>query len=142
MRQLLDTCSRSFRMRSVETRSHQYQWHADPAIEALLSACPFLARRVDLSDEPYCIAGRVATLLCDGELSDAETDCVFAHLNKMAEGDEDTQELLMIGIFEVLIDSPQLIAAAREKLQAPARALFERVLDWWEEFGRSSKFKR
>ena len=106
--------------------------HEDPRIRRLLSDCPFLAERLDLSEGPYGVAGEVALLLRDGALSNAEANFVFAHLHRMAEGDVESQNLLVVGILEVLGDTPQSIARVRRGLGAgPARPLFERVLKGW-----------
>jgi hypothetical protein len=106
--------------------------HADDRIRRLLQDCPFLIDRVDLEEHAYYIMGEVAASLRDGELSDAEAACVFAHLNKMAGLDEDTQNLLVVGALEMLTDTPQSIARTRAGLDGgAARFLFERVLKGW-----------
>jgi hypothetical protein len=106
--------------------------HEDRRICALLLDCPFLAGRVDLSEGPYYVMGEIATFIRDGLLPDVEMDCVFAHFHKMAEGDLETQNLLVVGVLEMLRDSPQSIARARKELEGgPARPLFERVLKGW-----------
>jgi hypothetical protein len=106
--------------------------HADDRIRVLLQDCPFLVDRVDLSEGPYYVMGEIAASLRDGKLSDVEAACVFAHLNKMAELDEDTQNLLVVGALEMLTDTPQSIARTRAGLDGgAARFLFERVLEGW-----------
>jgi hypothetical protein len=98
----------------------------------LLRDCPFLIGRVDLSEGPYYIMSQTARSVQDGKLSDAETASVFAHLNKMAELDEDTKNLLVVGVLEVLTDTSQSIERTRVGLNGgAARFLFERVLRGW-----------
>jgi hypothetical protein len=106
--------------------------HADDRIRMLLQNCPFLIDRVDLSEGPYYIMHQATASIRDGELSDAEAASVFAHLNKMAELDVDTQNLLVVGVLEVLTDTPQSIERTRAGLDGgAARFLFERVLKGW-----------
>ncbi|MBO0754557.1 MAG: GNAT family N-acetyltransferase, partial [Bradyrhizobiaceae bacterium] len=106
--------------------------HADHRIRTLLQNCPFLIGRVDLSEGPYYIVTQTAISVRDGKLSDAEAASVFAHLNKMAELDEDTENLLVVGILEVLTDTSQSIERTRVGLNGgAARFLFERVLKGW-----------
>jgi hypothetical protein len=117
---------------SVVMVSSSGAMHSDPAVCALLSDCPFLIDRVDLSEGSYCILGRVAFFVQEATLSNSEMDCVFAHLNKMATGDDESQNLLVVGILEILTDTEESIARARLKLGGgPARLLFERVLVGW-----------
>src|SRR5215470_18048440 len=103
--------------------------HADNRIRILLQDCPFLINRVDLSEGPYYIMHQTATFIRDGKLPDTEAASVFAHLNKMAELDVDTKNLLVVGVLEVLTDIPQSIERTRAGLNGrPARFLLERVL--------------
>jgi RimJ/RimL family protein N-acetyltransferase len=106
--------------------------HADRRVRMLLRDCPFLIGRVDLSEGPYYIMSQTARSIQDGKLSDAETASVFAHLNKMAELDEGTKNLLLVEVFKVLTDTAQSIERTRVGLNGgAARALFERVLKRW-----------
>src|SRR5262245_8491077 len=99
--------------------------HADDRIRMLLQDCPFLVDRVDLSEGPYNIMGEIAASLRDRKLSDAEAACAFAHLNKMAELDEDTQNLLVVGVLEMLTDTPQSITRTRTGLDGGAARFLE-----------------
>jgi hypothetical protein len=76
----------------------------------VLQDCPFLTNWVDLSEGRYYIMAEVAFSIQDSKLTDAENASVFAHLNKMAELDEETKNLLVVGILELLTDTPQSIA--------------------------------
>jgi hypothetical protein len=106
--------------------------HPDDRIRRLLQDCPFLIDRVDLSEGPYYIMHQIAESIGDGKLSDVEAASVFAHLNKMAELDVDTRNLLVVGALEVLTDTPLWIARTRTGLDGgAARFLFERVLKGW-----------
>jgi hypothetical protein len=106
--------------------------HPDSRIRMLLQDCPFLIDRVDLSECPYYIMYQTAASIRDGELSDAEAASVFAHLNTMAALDEDTKNLLVVGVLEVLTDTRQSIERTRAGLDGgAARFLFERVLKGW-----------
>jgi hypothetical protein len=117
---------------SVVMVSSSGQLHSDPAVCALLSECPFLVDRVDLSEGSYYITGQVALLLQKAALSNSEMDRVLAHLNKMATGDDESQNLLVVGILEILADTEESIARTRLKLGGgSARLLFERVLIGW-----------
>ena len=106
--------------------------HEDAAVRALLAECPCLQKHVDLSEHAHYIMNQVALLLRDAQLPESDANCIFKHLNRMAERDIDTQNLLVISVLEVLGDSPQSIQRTREGLgNGPARFLFERVLKGW-----------
>jgi hypothetical protein len=106
--------------------------HPDDRIRRLLRDCPFLIDRVDLEEGPYYITYQIAESLGNGKLSDAEAASLFGYFNKMAGLDLDTQNLLVVGVLEVLTDTPQWIARTRAGLDGgPARFLFERVLEGW-----------
>jgi len=106
--------------------------HADDRVRMTLQDCPFIIDRVDLSEGPYYIMGQIATFIRDGELSDTEAACVFAHLNKMAELDGETKNLLVVGMLEILTDTPQSIERTRTGLnRGAASILFERVIRGW-----------
>jgi len=107
--------------------------HSHPVVRALLQDCPWLVNRVDLTEGVHYIMNQVAILLRDVDLSEAEMDCVFFHLNQMAEGDSETKNILVVGVLEVLTDTPEAVEMARTRLrEGPARLLFERVLNGWE----------
>jgi|SRR5882762_9560056 len=107
--------------------------HEHPAVQALLRDCPWLVDRLDLSEGVHYVMNQVALLLRGAELPDAEMNCLFLHLNKMANGDTETQNILVVGVLEVLTDTPASIERARAGLDGgPARFLFERVLKGWD----------
>lgn len=106
--------------------------YPDDRIRRLLEDCPFLDNRVDLEEGASCVMGDIALCLQNGRLSDAESACVFAYFNKMAELDLDTKNLLVVGALEVLTDTPESIARTRAGLgNGAARLLFERTLKGW-----------
>lgn len=105
--------------------------HVDPRIREFLSECPFLVQRVDLAEGVHYIMGQVTQLLTNGDLSDSEMDCVFSHLEKMAAADRETKNVLVVGVLEMLCDTPKSVELARNRLKGPARFLFERVLAGW-----------
>jgi hypothetical protein len=106
--------------------------HPDGRIRELLERCPFLADRVDLSEGPHYIMNQVALAIRDATLSGDEIAGVFAHFNEMAKADEETKNLLVVSVLEVLTDTPASIARTRKGLNGgAARFLFERVLTGW-----------
>lgn len=120
---------------------------SDSPVEALLTRVPaFAAAR--LSDEsymshdddsPYLVFGDFARFLIEvitgkSDLSDrvkllAES---FELLGEMAtSADDEVVNLAEVGAFEVLSDSPESVAAAREYLPDKALLVFERVVSPW-----------
>ena len=103
--------------------------HANPDVEAVLEQCPFLTSRVELTEHSYYIFGEIAFMIRDGQLSDSEMRAVFAHFERMATSHGETENLLEVGILEILTDTPESVKRARTWLgTGPARLLFERVL--------------
>jgi len=70
-------------------------------------------------------------MLRDDTLAKPEADCIFEHMEKMAAADTETKNVLVVGILEVLTDTPKAVKRARARLKGPARFLFERVLTGW-----------
>ena len=106
--------------------------HPDNRICELLERCPFLTSRVDLSEGPHYIMSQVATAIRDRHLSEDEAVCVFDHLNRMASGDKETMNLLIVSALELLTDTPDAIERTRKGLNGgAARFLFERVVNGW-----------
>jgi hypothetical protein len=106
--------------------------HPDNRICKLLEGCPFLIRRVDLSEGPHYIMSQVATAIRDTLLSEDEAACVFDHMNYMASADKETTNLLVVSVLELLTDTPDAIERTRVGLRGgAARVLFERVLNGW-----------
>jgi hypothetical protein len=106
--------------------------HPDNRICELLESCPFLIDRVDLSEGPHYIVSQVAMAIRDNALSSEEVACVFSHLNRMASADEETKNLLVVSMLELLADTPDAVDRTRKGLSGgAARFLFERVLNGW-----------
>ena len=104
--------------------------HPDVCVREVLGDCPFLIGRLDLQEaSSYLVFGEIALLMRDAKLSHSEMNRVFAYLKKMATADLETQNLLVVGVLEILTDTPASIQRARAGLgTGPARMLFERVL--------------
>lgn len=112
--------------------------HPDQVISDLIAACSGLAPRLDLSEGVHYVLGEVALMVRDGTLTTDEEACVFKFLNRMALGDRDTQNLLVVGVLEILGDYPQSVDRSRAKLEGRALLLFERVLRGWKLSGGST----
>ena len=107
--------------------------HPDNRIRELLESCPFLTSRVDLSEGPHYIMSQVAMAIRDNQLSEEEDACVFDHLNRMAAGEKETMNLLVVSVLELLTDTPDAIERTRKGLNGgAARFLFEQVVNGWE----------
>jgi len=106
--------------------------HPDNRICELLERCPFLTSLVDLSEGPNYIMSQVAMAIGDTRLSEDGVACVFDHLNSMASADDDTVNLLVVSVLELLTDTSDSIERTRKGLNGgAARFLFERVLRGW-----------
>jgi hypothetical protein len=105
--------------------------HLDSHIRELLAACPSIASHLDLSDGPNFVLGQVGSLLRDGKLEASLERCIYEYLNSLANGDLDAQNLLVVNVLEVLGDTPEAEARAKEYLKGEALLLFERVLRGW-----------
>jgi hypothetical protein len=91
-----------------------------------------MASRLDLSEGVYYIMNQVACCLRDKLLCEETEKCAFGYLNEMGDGDEDTQNVLVVGVLEILGDTPESIARSMVHLKGSARLLFDRVLKGWE----------
>lgn len=105
----------------------------DTVIADLLKACPELADHLDPSEGSYYNLGVAAVLLSEGRLAPADQDLVFAHLNRIgSSGDKALENLLVVGVLEILADTDASIERARSKLDGAALMLFERVIKGWK----------
>lgn len=106
--------------------------HQDIRVQKLLLACPALGALVDLEEGPNYIFGEVGVLLRDRLLGAVDEACVYAVLGEMANDDLDTQNLLVVNVLEILGDSAESVAHARQRLSGNALLLFERVIRGWK----------
>lgn len=91
---------------------------------------------VDLEDGMYSALGDFAIYLRDGisekSISDSDLKSAFNVMNTMgAAEDLEVQNLLVVGIFEILTDADNVVAVVKENLEGGASQLFERVLVGW-----------
>jgi hypothetical protein len=70
--------------------------------------------------------------LRDQSFSEKEERSIFAYLNQMALGDRETQNLLVVGVLEILTDTPECVVRTRAALTGRALLFFERVLRGWD----------
>lgn len=110
--------------------------HQDSRIQGLLAACPAVAPFLDLDEGPNYVFSQLGVLLRERRFSAADEVAVYQYLNQLADDDRETQNLLVVNILEVLGDTPDAIALARERLSGNALLLFERVVRGWA-IGRS-----
>jgi hypothetical protein len=105
--------------------------HQDSRIQQLLVACPSIEPFLDLDEGPNYILSQLGALLRDRSLDAADEAAVYEYLNLLADEDRETQNLLVVNVFEMLGDTPGAIKAARESLSGNALLLFERVVRGW-----------
>ena len=105
--------------------------HPNPYIQDLLQACPGLGAYLNLSEGEYRVLGELGVLLRDRRLEPAIESAVYRHLNRMGDGDIEAQNLLVVGVLEILCDSPEGIAAARQALNGNALQWFEHTMQAW-----------
>jgi len=110
--------------------------HQDSRIRALLNACPAVEPLLDLDEGPNYVLSQIGVLLRERKLSLSDEVAVYQYLNKLADDDRETQNLLVVNVLEVLGDTPDSISTARENLSGNALFLFERVVRGWV-LGRS-----
>lgn len=105
--------------------------HQDSRIQELLAVCPMVGLMLDLDEGPNYVLSQLGVILRDRQLRPAEERAVYQYLNRLAEGDRETQNLLVVNVLEVVGDTSESIATAREGLSGNALLLFERVLRGW-----------
>jgi hypothetical protein len=105
--------------------------HQDSRIQGLITACPVIETYLDLSEGPNFIFSQVGVLLRDRKLNPAAETAVYDYLNRLGGDDRETQNLLVVNVLEILGDTPESSALARDKLAGNALLLFERVLRGW-----------
>lgn len=91
---------------------------------------------VDIDEGVYDALGDFAIYLRDGInkelLSDEECQEAFKLMNTMgASNNLEVQNLLVVGILEILTDEDNVAALVKRRLKGPAAELFERVLAGW-----------
>jgi len=105
--------------------------HQDSRIQGLVVACPAIEPLLDLDEGPNYIFSQLGVLLRERKLNTADEAAVYEYLNQIANDDRETQNLLVVNVLEVLGDTPDAIAVARERLSGNASFLFERVVRGW-----------
>lgn len=105
--------------------------HQDSRVQGLLVVCPAIEPLLDLDEGPNSVLSQVGVLLRERRLEPADEIAVYEYVNELAGDDRETQNLLVVNVFEVLADTPEAIAVAREKLSGNALFLFERVVRGW-----------
>ena len=103
---------------------------AAPEIRKLLTDCPFLASRIDLSG-PYAAIGTAALLIQRRELSNSEADRVFTVFNELGEHADTDFDLLTHGALEIFNDDADTARLARKKLTGRALTLVEEMRLFW-----------
>lgn len=117
------------------------------AVEVLLERVPAFAaaRALDYShmshddSSPYLVFGDFAGFLRElivHKLGAEDTSNILAEsfrlLSEMATSPNDElANLAVVGVFEVLADSPESVAVARKQLSRKALKVFDRVLRGW-----------
>ncbi|MEO3430495.1 hypothetical protein AAFN88_16675 [Pelagibius sp. CAU 1746] len=67
-----------------------------------------------------------------GNFTEGETENAFQFMNDLGSSDSlDIQNLLVVAIFEKLVDSEECRKVAHQRLEGKARDLFERTLAGW-----------
>lgn len=108
----------------------------DKTISCLQEALPNIAKKLDFDEGPYMVLGELAIILRDGiatkQYSEDELNDIFAFLNRMgASENTEVQNQLVVGVLEILTDSPDVVTLCKQRLVGPALPLFERTLNGW-----------
>ena len=108
----------------------------DKTISCLQEALPNIAKKLDFDEGSYIVLGELAIILRDGiankQYSEDELNDIFAFLNRMgASENTEVQNQLVVGVLEILTDSPDVVALCKQRLAGPALPLFERTLNGW-----------
>jgi len=117
---------------------------SDDMVKILLDRVPAfrdsrLARETLTPDDyelPYVVFGRFATFLNELLRSTSSDDITvlesFRLLNDMGNSsDQGIANLVAVGVYEVLLDSPQSVHMARQLLYGKAIDLFETMIQTW-----------
>lgn len=109
----------------------------EKVISTLLTECPEFAKSVDLSEGAYVILGDFAIFLRNGierkALQPDELGRCFSFLNKMGESDDlEVHNLLVVGVLEILTDTDDSLAIAKQYLKGHSLKLLERTLSGWK----------
>ncbi len=104
-------------------------------ITILSKRFPKLKEIIDFNEGSYSILGDLAIYLRNGitnnNIPASEKEKIFQFLNEMGNSDDtETENLLVVGVLEILTDYPESIEAARMYLQDRALVLFEKTLNW------------
>lgn len=115
-----------------ETKNH-IEMQPNEVISFLLKESPKFAASVDLEEGPYSILDDFALYICDGITNDTfeadELDRAFNFLNEMgSSGNIEVQNLLVVGVLEILTDTSESINISKQKLTGQALQLFEQAL--------------
>ena len=105
------------------------------AVLAIMDAVPAFRETLDQDDleSPYLVAGQLAIWLESQDDSNPAVQRAFEVMNRLAEwNDSIVDDLLVVGIFETLIDSPQTLDWARQRLSDRVLSLFQDVEKAWE----------
>ncbi len=108
----------------------------DGVIRDLLQEFPDFAKDVDVKQGPYTILSNFAIYLRDGivdnTINSDELNRAFDFLNNMgASRNLEVQNLLVVGVLEILADTDESTSIAKQKLKNYALESFERVLSGW-----------
>lgn len=108
----------------------------DEITSALFQKFPEFAKSIDLKEDPYSALNNFAIYLRDGIVTNAvggdELNCAFDFLNSMGVSNNlEVQNLLVVGVLEILADTDESTRIAKQKLKNYALESFERVLSGW-----------
>lgn len=108
----------------------------DKTASALLLKFPEFAKSMSLKEGPYNTFNNFAIYLRDGivnnKIDNDELNRAFDFLNNMgASKNLEIQNLLVVGVLEILADTDESIRIAKQKLKNYALESFERVLSGW-----------
>lgn len=76
----------------------------------------------------------------ESKVTPSEIDQFFDFLNQMANSnDTEVENILVVGMLEMLIDYPETINLAGENLNSRGKELLEMTINWWKKMQEDSK---
>ena len=106
--------------------------NTESIVSVLAEKCSWFSEFIDWDEGPYSVLGDFAIYLRDDLANEKELDDAFDFLNTMgASDDAEVQNQLVVGVLEILADTDNSIAMAKEKLKDHSLELFNRTLSGW-----------
>ena len=131
-----DNYSQLLRICKMHSQVTDSKSDPEETISCLQSALPDIVKDLDFEEGPYVILSELAIALRDGitdeQFSEDELNAIFIFLNRLgASENTEVQNQLVVGVLEILTDSPETVDVCKQRLIGPALPLFERTQSGW-----------